>query len=99
MSRYEYRWIALLVMSLGTLGGVLNGSSLIIALPTIMLTLHTTLLGVMAPLVVYLLVTTITARSGAALRTSTAESHSISRASPSLSSARSSAASRPISFN
>ena len=61
MTRLEYKWIALLVTSLGTLGGVLNGSTLIIALPTIMIALNTTLIGVMIPLVVYLLVTTITA--------------------------------------
>ncbi len=58
---WAYKWIALLVTSLGTLGGVLNGSTLIIALPTIMIALNTTLIGVMIPLVVYLLVTTITA--------------------------------------
>jgi EmrB/QacA subfamily drug resistance transporter len=57
----SYKWHALLITSLGTLMGVLNGSTLIIALPTIMLDLKTTLIGVMAPLVVYLLVTTITA--------------------------------------
>ncbi|MEN6341480.1 MAG: MFS transporter [Methanospirillum sp.] len=58
---WAYKWIALLITSLGTLGGVLNGSTLIIALPTIMIALNTTLVGVMIPLVVYLLVTTITA--------------------------------------
>ncbi len=57
----DYKWLALLVTSLGMLVGVLNGSTLIIALPTIMLDLKTTLIGVMAPLVVYMLVTTITA--------------------------------------
>jgi len=59
--RLDYKWLALLVTSLGMLVGVLNGSTLIIALPTIMLDLKTTLIGVMAPLVVYMLVTTITA--------------------------------------
>ncbi|HIH03193.1 MAG TPA: MFS transporter, partial [Methanoregulaceae archaeon] len=57
----QYKWIALLVTSLGTLGGVLNGSTLIIALPTMMRALNTTLIGVMAPLIVYMLITTITA--------------------------------------
>lgn len=57
----KYKWLALLVTSLGTLGGVLNGSTLMIALPTMMIALHTSLFGVMAPLVVYMLVTTMTA--------------------------------------
>ncbi len=56
-----YKWLALLIASLGTLGGVLNGTTLLIALPTIMIALNTTLIGVMAPIIVYMLVTTITA--------------------------------------
>ncbi len=57
----NYRWIALSIASLGTLVGVLNASTLIIALPTIMIDLHTDLIGVMWVLISYLLIMTILA--------------------------------------
>jgi EmrB/QacA subfamily drug resistance transporter len=57
----RYKWIALTVASLGTLVGLLNATTLIIALPTIMLDLHTTLIGVMWVLIAYTLIITILA--------------------------------------
>jgi EmrB/QacA subfamily drug resistance transporter len=57
----NYKWVALTVASLGTLVGILNASTLIIALPTIMLDLNTTLIGVMWVLISYMLVITILA--------------------------------------
>jgi EmrB/QacA subfamily drug resistance transporter len=57
----KYRWIALSIASLGTLLGVLNASTLIIALPTIMVDLHTDLIGVMWVLISYMLIMTILA--------------------------------------
>jgi EmrB/QacA subfamily drug resistance transporter len=57
----RYKWVALTVASLGTLVGVLNASTLIIALPTIMLKLNTTLIGVMWVLIAYTLIITILA--------------------------------------
>ena len=57
----RYKWVALTVASLGTLVGILNASTLIIALPTIMLKLNTTLIGVMWVLIVYTLIITILA--------------------------------------
>lgn len=57
----DYRWVALSIASLGTLVGVLNASTLIIALPTIMVDLHTDLIGVMWVLISYLLIMTILA--------------------------------------
>ena len=57
----KYKRVALAIAALGTLVGVLNGSTLIIALPTIMVQLHTTLFGVMWALIVYMLITTILA--------------------------------------
>ena len=57
----QYKKVALAIAALGTLVGVLNGSTLIIALPTIMVQLHTTLFGVMWALIVYMLITTILA--------------------------------------
>jgi EmrB/QacA subfamily drug resistance transporter len=56
-----YKWTALWITSLSTLVGVLNASTLIIALPTILVDLHTTLFGVMWVLIVYLLIATILA--------------------------------------
>ncbi len=56
-----YKRIALAITSLGTLVGVLNASTLIIALPTIMVKLHTSLLGVMWVLISYTLFLTILA--------------------------------------
>jgi EmrB/QacA subfamily drug resistance transporter len=49
------------VASLGTLVGVLNASTLIIALPTMMVKLNTTLIGVTWVLIVYMLILTILA--------------------------------------
>jgi EmrB/QacA subfamily drug resistance transporter len=57
----RYKWVALTVASLGTLVGLLNATTLIIALPTIMLDLHTTLIGVMWVLIAYTLIITILA--------------------------------------
>ncbi|MDD1679834.1 MAG: MFS transporter [Methanomicrobiales archaeon] len=57
----RYKWTALWITSLSTLVGVLNASTLIIALPTILVDLHTTLFGVMWVLIVYLLIATILA--------------------------------------
>lgn len=60
-SNSNYKWIALLVASLGTLVGVLNGSTLIIALPTLMVSLNTNLVNVTWVLIVYMLFLTILA--------------------------------------
>jgi EmrB/QacA subfamily drug resistance transporter len=57
----RYKWIALAVASLGSLLGVLNSTTLIIALPTLMLDLDTTLIGVMWVLISYMLIITILA--------------------------------------
>ncbi|WAI01558.1 DHA2 family efflux MFS transporter permease subunit [Methanogenium organophilum] len=57
----RYKWIALAIASLGSLLGVLNSTTLIIALPTLMLDLNTTLVGVMWTLIAYMLVLTILA--------------------------------------
>jgi EmrB/QacA subfamily drug resistance transporter len=57
----RYKWTALAVASLGTLLGILNASTLIIALPTMMVRLNTTLIGVMWVLIVYMLILTILA--------------------------------------
>ncbi len=57
----DYRWVALSIASLGTLVGVLNASTLIIALPTIMVDLNTDLVGVMWVLISYMLIMTILA--------------------------------------
>jgi EmrB/QacA subfamily drug resistance transporter len=53
--------VALSIASLGTLLGVLNASTLIIALPTIMVDLNTDLIGVMWVLISYMLIMTILA--------------------------------------
>ncbi|WP_319580652.1 MFS transporter [uncultured Methanospirillum sp.] len=53
--------MALTVASLGTLVGILNASTLIIALPTMMVGLNTTLVNVMWVLIAYMLVMTILA--------------------------------------
>ena len=57
----SYKWIALIIASLGTLVGVLNASTLIIALPTMMVDLHTDLVGVTWVLISYMLLITILA--------------------------------------
>lgn len=57
----RYKWTALAVASLGTLVGILNASTLIIALPTMMVKLNTTLIGVTSVLIVYMLILTILA--------------------------------------
>jgi EmrB/QacA subfamily drug resistance transporter len=57
----DYRRVALSIASLGTLVGVLNASTLIIALPTIMVDLNTDLIGVMWVLISYMLIMTILA--------------------------------------
>ena len=57
----NYKWTALAVASLGTLIGILNASTLIIALPTMMVKLNTSLIGVMWVLIVYMLIMTILA--------------------------------------
>ena len=60
-SEDRYKWTALAVASLGTLIGILNASTLIIALPTMMVKLNTTLIGVTWVLIVYMLILTILA--------------------------------------
>lgn len=57
----NHKWIALLVASLGTMVGILNSSTLIIALPTLMVDLDTTLVNVTWVLIAYMLVMTIMA--------------------------------------
>ena len=57
----EYKWTAMIVASLGTLLGVLNASTLIIALPTMMVSLNTDLIGVTWVLISYMLLITILA--------------------------------------
>lgn len=57
----RYSWVALSIASLGTLLGVLNASTLIIALPAIMVDLKTDLFGVMWVLISYMLIMTILA--------------------------------------
>jgi EmrB/QacA subfamily drug resistance transporter len=56
-----YKWVALAIASLGTLVGVLNASTLIIALPTMMVQLRTDLVGVTWVLISYMLLITILA--------------------------------------
>jgi EmrB/QacA subfamily drug resistance transporter len=56
-----YRWTAMAVASLGTLLGILNASTLIIALPVMMVNLHTDLVGVTWVLISYMLLITILA--------------------------------------
>lgn len=58
---WDYRWLALSIAALGTLLGVLNASTLIIALPTIMVDLDTDLAGVMWVLISYMLIMTVLA--------------------------------------
>jgi hypothetical protein len=59
LSGDNYKWTALAVASLGTLIGILNASTLIIALPTMMVKLNTSLIGVTWVLIVYMLILTI----------------------------------------
>jgi EmrB/QacA subfamily drug resistance transporter len=56
-----YKWTALSVASLGMLVGILNASTLIIALPTMMVKLNTDLFGIMWVLISYMLIMTILA--------------------------------------
>jgi EmrB/QacA subfamily drug resistance transporter len=56
-----YKWVALAIASLGTLVGILNASTLIIALPTMMVSLGTDLVGVTWVLISYMLIITILA--------------------------------------
>ncbi|MCZ7396772.1 MAG: MFS transporter [Candidatus Methanoperedens sp.] len=56
-----YKWTALSVTSLGMLVGILNASTLIIALPTMMVKLKTDLFGIMWVLISYSLLLTILA--------------------------------------
>jgi EmrB/QacA subfamily drug resistance transporter len=56
-----YKWTALSVTSLGMLMGILNASTLIIALPTMMVKLNTDLFGIMWVLISYMLFMTILA--------------------------------------
>lgn len=56
-----YKWVALVIASLGTLVGILNASTLIIALPTMMVSLNTDLVGVTWVLISYMLLITILA--------------------------------------
>ena len=58
---HGYRWVALTIAVLGGLVGVLNESTLIVALPTIMTDLQANLLEVTWVLIVYLLLITILA--------------------------------------
>ncbi len=57
----DYKWTALSVTSLGMLVGILNASTLIIALPTMMVKLNTDLFGIMWVLISYTLLLTILA--------------------------------------
>ncbi len=57
----SYKWTALSVTSLGMLVGILNASTLIIALPTMMVKLNTDLFGIMWVLIIYMLFITILA--------------------------------------
>ncbi len=57
----SYKWTALSVTSLGMLVGILNASTLIIALPTMMVKLNTDLFGIMWVLISYSLLLTILA--------------------------------------
>ncbi|VVB92836.1 Putative multidrug resistance protein MdtD [uncultured archaeon] len=57
----DYKWTALTVASLGMLVGILNASTLIIALPTMMVKLNTDLFGIMWVLISYMLIMTILA--------------------------------------
>ncbi|HEY9206696.1 MAG TPA: MFS transporter [Candidatus Methanoperedens sp.] len=57
----NYKWTALSVTSLGMLVGILNASTLIIALPTMMVKLNTDLFGIMWVLISYTLLLTILA--------------------------------------
>ncbi|HWQ66908.1 MAG TPA: MFS transporter [Methanospirillum sp.] len=57
----RYKWVALTVASLGAMVGILNASTLIIALPTMMIGLNTTLVNVTWVLIVYMLFMTILA--------------------------------------
>jgi EmrB/QacA subfamily drug resistance transporter len=57
----SYKWTALSVTSLGMLAGILNASTLIIALPTMMVKLNTDLFGIMWVLISYSLLLTILA--------------------------------------
>ncbi len=57
----SYKWTALSVTSLGMLVGILNASTLIIALPTMMVKLNTDLFGIMWVLISYTLLLTILA--------------------------------------
>jgi EmrB/QacA subfamily drug resistance transporter len=56
-----YKWTAMVIASLGTLVGILNASTLIIALPTMMVDLKTDLVGVTWVLISYMLLITILA--------------------------------------
>ena len=57
----KYKWVAMAIASLGTLVGILNASTLIIALPVMMVDLHTDLVGVTWVLISYMLLITILA--------------------------------------
>ena len=57
----SYKWTALSVTSLGMLVGILNATTLIIALPTMMVKLNTDLFGIMWVLISYTLLLTILA--------------------------------------
>ncbi|VVB88018.1 Putative multidrug resistance protein MdtD [uncultured archaeon] len=57
----NYKWTALSVTSLGMLVGILNATTLIIALPTMMVKLNTDLFGIMWVLISYTLLLTILA--------------------------------------
>ena len=56
-----YKWVAMAIAALGTLVGILNASTLIIALPTMMVNLRTDLVGVTWVLISYMLLITILA--------------------------------------
>ncbi len=56
-----YKWVAMTIAALGTLLGVLNASTLIIALPVMMVSLGTDLVGVTWVLISYMLLITILA--------------------------------------
>jgi EmrB/QacA subfamily drug resistance transporter len=64
---HGYKWVAMVIASLGTLLGVLNASTLIIALPVMMVNLGTDLVGVTWVLISYMLLITILAPAGGRL--------------------------------
>lgn len=57
--KFEYKWIALSCTTLGALFSVISGSTLLIALPSIMKDLHASMTTVIWTIMIYMLVLTI----------------------------------------